>query len=49
MSRDILNEFEQQRTAPRYKEVPVTTGMVVEDRATGFCGDVVKITVEAVT
>ena len=24
-------------------------GMVVEDRATGFCGDVVKISVEAVT
>jgi hypothetical protein len=49
MSRDILDEFEQQRTKPKYREVPVRTGMVVEDRATGFCGDVVKITVEAVT
>jgi Protein of unknown function (DUF3097) len=49
MSRDILDEFEQQRTAPRYREVPVRTGMVVEDRATKFCGDVVKVTVEAVT
>lgn len=49
MTRDILDEFEHQKTAPRYREVPVQTGMVVEDRATGFCGDIVKITVEAVT
>jgi len=35
--RDILDEFEQQRTKPKYREVPVRTGMVVEDRATGFC------------
>lgn len=49
MTRDILDEFERDRRAPRYREVPVRTGMVVEDRATGFCGDVVKITVEAVT
>ena len=49
MSRDILSEFEQQKKAPRYREVPVRTGMLVEDRGTGFCGDVVKITVEAVT
>ena len=49
MTRDILDEFEQQRTRPRYPEVAVRTGLVVEDRATGFCGDVVKITVEAVT
>ena len=49
MSRDILDEFEQQKAKPRYREVPVRTGMVVEDRATTFCGDVVKITVEAVT
>ncbi len=49
MTRDILQEFAEQRSKPRYREVPVRTGMVVEDRATGFCGDVVKITVEAVT
>ncbi len=49
MTRDILDEFEQQRTRPRYPEVAVRTGLLVEDRATGFCGDVVKITVEAVT
>ncbi|MCU1359293.1 MAG: hypothetical protein JWN99_582 [Ilumatobacteraceae bacterium] len=46
---DILEQFEQQRTAPRYREVAPAMGMVVEDRATGFCGDIVKITVEAVT
>lgn len=49
MTRDILQEFAEQRSRPRYREVPVRSGMVVEDRATGFCGDVVKITVEAVT
>ena len=49
MTRDILDEFERQRKAPRYPEVAVRSGMVVEDRATGFCGDVVTITVEAVT
>jgi hypothetical protein len=49
MTRDILQEFAEQRSRPRYREVPVRCGMVVEDRATGFCGDVVKITVEAVT
>lgn len=46
---DILDDFEQQRAKPRYREVVPTMGMVVEDRATGFCGDVVKITIEAVT
>jgi len=49
MTRDILQEFAEQKHKPTYREVPVRTGMVVEDRATGFCGDVVKITVEAVT
>jgi Protein of unknown function (DUF3097) len=46
---DILDEFERQRTAPRYSEVAPTMGMLLEDRATGFFGDVVKISVEAVT
>ena len=49
MSRDILDEFEQDRRKPQYREVPVRTGMVVEDRSSGFCGEVVKISVEAVT
>jgi len=46
---DILDEYERERARPRYREVAPTMGMVVEDRATGFCGDIVKITVEAVT
>ncbi|MCB0979818.1 MAG: DUF3097 family protein, partial [Ilumatobacter sp.] len=49
MTRDILDEFEQQRRAPAYPSVPATTGLVVEDRASGFCGDVVKVDARAVT
>ncbi len=49
MTRDILDEFEQQRRRPAYPDVPVVIGMVIEDRASQFCGDVVKITFEAVT
>ena len=33
----------------RYPEVEVAPGMVVEDRSSGFCGDVVTWTIEAVT
>jgi hypothetical protein len=47
--RDILDEFEQQRRGPRYRQVAAQVGMLVEDRASGFCGDVVKVTIEAVT
>lgn len=47
--RDILEELDEQRRRPRYPEVPVVRGMVVEDRASGFCGDVVKWSSEAVT
>ena len=49
MSRDILNEFAEQKRGPRYREVTAEMGMLVEDRSSGFCGDVVKITFEAVT
>lgn len=49
MSRDILDEFEQQRRQPAYRVVPATKGLVVEDRATGFCGDVVATNAEAIT
>ena len=49
MTRDILDEFEQQRRAPAYPSVPATTGLVVEDRASGFCGDVVNVDARAVT
>ncbi len=49
MSRDILDEFEQQRGQPEYPSVAARLGEVVEDRASGFCGDIVAITAEAVT
>jgi len=49
VSRDILNELEVAKRAPKYREVVAQMGMVVEDRASGYCGDVVKITFEAVT
>ena len=46
--RDILDEADARRPV-RYPEVEVAIGMVVEDRASGFCGDVVRWTAEAVT
>ncbi len=45
--RDILDE--PVRWAPMSPVVPARLGLVVEDRASGFCGDVVRITTEAVT
>jgi hypothetical protein len=47
--RDILEEFAERSRLPRYPDVEVELGMVVEDRASGYCGDVVRWTVEAVT
>ncbi len=47
--RDILEEFDRQRRAPAAPSMPATPGLVVEDRASGFCGDVVACTAEAVT
>jgi hypothetical protein len=49
MSGDILDEFEQQRRQPAYPSVAARLGEIVEDRASGFCGDIVAITAEAVT
>lgn len=49
MTRDILDEFDQQRRASAYPSVPATPGLVVEDRASGFCGDVVHVDARAVT
>ncbi|MGZ4738148.1 MAG: DUF3097 family protein [Ilumatobacteraceae bacterium] len=49
MTRDILEEFEQQRGQPTYPIVVARVGELVEDRASGFCGDIVAITAEAVT
>jgi len=49
MSRDILAELAEAKQRPRYREVVAQMGMVVEDRASGYCGDIVTITFEAVT
>ena len=42
--RDILEEFAASRRQPQYPEVEVELGMVVEDRASGYCGDIVRWT-----
>lgn len=47
--RDILDEEAQRRRQPTYPQVSVEVGMIVEDRSSGFTGDVVKVTFEAVT
>jgi Protein of unknown function (DUF3097) len=48
--RDILEEFDAERVRrPNYAVVTVEMGMVVEDRASGFCGDIVRWNAEAVT
>jgi len=44
--RDILDEWEQERSRPRYREVVVTMGMLVEDATSKFCGDVIGISAE---
>jgi hypothetical protein len=49
MTRDILEEFEQQRGQPTYPIVVARVGEFVEDRASGFCGDIVAITSESIT
>jgi hypothetical protein len=46
--RDVLANFDARRK-PTFPDVPATVGLVVEDRASGFCGDIVKVTIEAVT
>jgi hypothetical protein len=47
--RDILDEFADSRKPTRYPSVEVAMGLVVEDRASGFVGDVVRWNHEAVT
>ncbi|MEZ5218877.1 MAG: DUF3097 family protein [Ilumatobacteraceae bacterium] len=46
--RDILQDFDPRRK-PTFPTVEAVTGLVVEDRASGFCGDVVRTSHEAVT
>ena len=46
--RDVLDDFDPRRRRV-HPEVVADIGLVVEDRASGFCGDVVRVTFEAVT
>ncbi len=48
-STDILDDFESQRRGPTYPDVVVEMGLLVEDRASHFCGDVVRWSAEGVT
>ena len=47
--RDILDEYAESKKPIQYRSVDVAIGLVVEDRASGFCGDVVRWNAEAVT
>lgn len=47
--RDILDELAESRKPRAYPAVEVALGLVVEDRASGFVGDVVRWNHEAVT
>lgn len=47
--RDILDEFADSRKQPTYPTLEVSMGLVVEDRASGYVGDVVRWNHEAVT
>jgi hypothetical protein len=46
---DILDDFAARQRRPAYPDVTVEMGMLVEDRASGFCGDVVRWSAEGVT
>jgi len=46
---DILDDFAAQQRGPTYPDLTVEMGMLVEDRASGFCGDVVRWSAEGVT
>lgn len=48
-SNDVLDDFEQQKRAPRYPDVTVEMGMLIEDRSSHFTGDVVRWSAEGVT
>ena len=48
-SRDILDEYAEGRKRPTYPVVAVEMGLVVEDRGSGFTGDVVRWSAEGVT
>jgi hypothetical protein len=47
--RDILDELAESRRPTQYPTVEVSVGLVVEDRASGYVGDVVRWNSEAIT
>lgn len=47
--RDILEEYAEQRRGPVYPSVETEIGLVVEDRSSGFVGDIVRWSAEGVT
>lgn len=47
--RDILDDFAESRKPKQYPTIEVSMGLVIEDRASGFVGDVVRWNYEAVT
>lgn len=46
---DILDDFAAQQRRPKYPDVTVEMGMVIEDRSSHFVGDVVRWNAEGVT
>lgn len=48
-TQDILDEFDEDRRRPTYPTVTIEVGMVIEDRSSGFVGDVVRWSFEGVT
>jgi hypothetical protein len=46
--RDILEDFDRSRKR-RFPKVEARIGLVVEDRSSGFCGDIVEVSSAAVT
>jgi hypothetical protein len=46
---DILDDFDRSRKQPQYRVVLAVNGLLAEDRASGFCGDVVSVDARAVT
>ena len=46
---DILDDFAASKRGPTYPDVVVEMGLLVEDRASHFCGDVVRWSAEGVT
>lgn len=48
-SGDILDDYAAMKRGPSYPDVVVEMGMLIEDRASHFCGDVVRWNAEGVT